>query len=117
MIEALFHPSQKACLAKYTEAYISKGLFEKLYEQGVQLVTRLRARMKNMLMDNVDKILLFKRSLVDTVINKLKTQCHFEHHRQLSLSHFMVYLVAGLAAYSLQQDKPILQCKLKNFVG
>ena len=97
--------------------YISKQLFEKLYEQGVQLVTRLRARMKNMLMDTVDKVLLFKRSLVETVINKLKTQCQIEHHRHRSLPHFMVNLLAGLAAYSLEQDKPTLRCELKNFVG
>ncbi len=97
--------------------YISKKLFEQLYDRGLQLITRLKARMKNMLMDSVDKALLYKRSLIETVINKLKTQCQIEHHRHRSPIHFMINLISGLAAYSLESNKPSFQGILNNFLG
>lgn len=99
------------------QGYISKKLFETLYAQGIQLITRLKAKMKNMLMDVDDKALLYKRSLIETVINKLKTQCQIEHHRHRSMSHFMVNLLSGLPVYSLETIKPSLQGVLNNFIG
>lgn len=61
--------------------YISKKLFERFYKQDLQLITRLKSKIKNMLMNVVDKGLLYQRSLIETVINKLKTQRQIEHHR------------------------------------
>lgn len=40
--------------------YISKKLFEMLYEQGLQLITKIRKNMKNKLMPLKDKLLLKK---------------------------------------------------------
>ena len=89
--------------------YISKTLFEKLYEDGIQLITRLKANMKNALIDIVDKKLLRKRSIIETVFNKLKNQCQIEHHRHRSVLHFVVNLLSGLAAYSLEAVKPAVR--------
>ena len=52
--------------------YISQELFEILYERGLALFTKIRRNMKNKLMILKDKLLLKKRSLVETVIDLLK---------------------------------------------
>ena len=54
--------------------YISKDLFEQLFIDGVHLITRLKKGMKNALMLQHDKIMLRKRSLIETVNDQLKNQ-------------------------------------------
>ena len=46
--------------------YIGKALFEMLFINGIQLVTRVRNNMRNMLMRAEDKILLRKRAVIET---------------------------------------------------
>ncbi len=48
--------------------YISQALFEQLWEQGVQLVTKVRKNMKNKLLPLFDKLLLRKRSIIETAM-------------------------------------------------
>ncbi len=43
--------------------YISQDLFEKLYEQQLQLITRYKKNMKQKLVKLIDKILLRKRAI------------------------------------------------------
>jgi len=86
--------------------YISQGLFERLYEQGIQLVTRLRKNMKNKLMDMVDKLLLRKRAVIESVNDILKNICQVEHSRHRSVHNFLVNLLAGISAYSFLPHKP-----------
>ncbi|MBS4165984.1 hypothetical protein NEOC65_001061 [Neochlamydia sp. AcF65] len=47
-------------------------LFIKLYNKDLEIITRLRKNMKNKLMSVVDKILLRKRGVVESINNKLK---------------------------------------------
>jgi hypothetical protein len=54
------------------KGYISQNLFDSLFKNGLQLVTRLKNNMKNKLMPLIDKILLRKRSLIETVNDQLK---------------------------------------------
>ncbi len=86
------------------KGYISKELFEKLFAKGIQLITKLRANMKNKFMHIVDKILLRKRGMIDSVIGKLKAGCQIEHTRHRSRHNFMVNLLAGLASYCLSNN-------------
>ena len=58
--------------------YISQELFEKLYKQGLQLITRYKKKMKQKLVKLVDKILLRKRSLIETVNDQLKNISQIE---------------------------------------
>ena len=88
------------------KGYISREMFEKLLAQGLQLITKLKANMKNKLLNVVDKILLRKRGMVDSVIGRLKHGCHIEHSRHRSPWNFLVNLLAGLISYSLCPDKP-----------
>jgi hypothetical protein len=47
--------------------YISQALFEQLYERGLQLITRCRKNMNNRLVPLIDKILLRKRAVIESV--------------------------------------------------
>ena len=61
------------------EKRCSQELFEKLYEQGLQLITRHKKNMKQKLVKLIDKILLRKRSLIETVNDQLKNISQIEH--------------------------------------
>jgi transposase len=91
------------------KGYISADLFRTLWKQGVQLITSLRRNMKNALMPLMDKILLRKRSLIETVNDQLKNIAQIEHTRHRSVFNFMVNLVAGLVSYTRQPKKPTLR--------
>ena len=86
--------------------YISAPLTELLFEQGIQLITRLRKNMKNYLMHLSDKLLVRKRALIETIIDQLKNISQIEHSRYRSPVNFVVHLIAGLIAYSHQDKKP-----------
>ena len=61
------------------KGYISKDLFNNLYSRGLRLFTGIRRDMKNHLLDLGDKILLRKRSLIESVFNVLKKTMNLEH--------------------------------------
>jgi hypothetical protein len=90
------------------KGYISRALFEALFEEGIQLITRLRKNMDNSLIPLFDKLMLRKRSLIETVNDQLKNISQIEHTRHRSVANFMVNLVAGLVAYTHQPKKPSL---------
>ncbi|ALT18664.1 hypothetical protein AVI53_07210 [Piscirickettsia salmonis] len=58
-----------------------------------------------------DKILLRKRGIIESVFDQLKNISQIEHSRHRSADNFMVNIVAGLAAYCLQEKKPSLGIK------
>jgi hypothetical protein len=67
--------------------------------------------MKNKLLPLLDKLLLRKRSLIETVNDQLKNISQIEHSRHRSVATFLVNLVAGLIAYTYQEKKPSLQIR------
>jgi hypothetical protein len=88
--------------------YISKKLFDKLWEKDIHLVTGIKKNMKNRLMDMTDKILLRKRSIIETVNDFLKNICQIEHSRHRSPRNFLVNLLSAIVAYSFLPKKPSL---------
>ena len=46
------------------KGYISKNLFERLFVDGIQLITKLKSNMKGALMSVYDKMLLKKRTII-----------------------------------------------------
>jgi hypothetical protein len=90
------------------KGYISQKLFDQLLAEGVHLVTGIRKNMKNRLMPLQDKLLLRKRSIIETINDQLKNISQIEHTRHRSFYNFMVNLLAGLAAYCHQPKKPSL---------
>ena len=63
------------------KGYISAALFETLFNNGIQLVTGIKSNMKNRLMSCYDKLLLRKRSVIETINDQLKNICQVEHTR------------------------------------
>jgi hypothetical protein len=61
--------------------------------------------MKDAFMPLMDKILLRKRSLIETVNDQLKNIAQVEHTRHRSVLNFMVNRVAGLISYTRQPKK------------
>jgi len=88
--------------------YISKKHFEELMANGLQLITTIKKNMKNKLMPMIDKILLRKRYLIETINDQLKNISQIEHSRHRSAANFMVNMIAGLIAYTHQPKKPSL---------
>lgn len=89
--------------------YVSQELAEQLFKTvGIQLITKLRRNMKNRLMPLLDKLLLPKRSIIESVIDQLKNISQIEHSRHRSPDNFWVNLVGGLIAYCQQPKKPSL---------
>jgi DDE family transposase len=86
--------------------YVSAPLTALLFEQGLQLLTRLRKNMTNRLMHLSDKLLLRKRAIIESIIDQLKNISQIEHSRHRSPTNFVVHLIAGLLAYSHQEEKP-----------
>ena len=91
------------------KGYISSKLFENLFKKGVKLITKLRGKMKNKLMGLTDKLILKRRGLIESVINKLKNDNQIEHHRHRSKWNFIVNLFSGLIAYMHDPHKPKLK--------
>ena len=86
--------------------YISQKLFEKLYAKESTLVTRAKKNMKNKLMDYNDRLMLRKRTVIESVNDFLKNICNVEHSRHRSVTNFLVNLLSALAAYSFLPKKP-----------
>ena len=62
--------------------------------------------MQNKLYTLMDKILLRKRSVIETVNDQLKNISDIEHSRHRSQNNFIVNLLSGLIAYTYQPKKP-----------
>jgi transposase len=90
------------------KGYISQPLFEQLFDQGVQLITPIRKNMKNRLLPLMDKLLLRKRSIIETINDQLKNISQIAHTRHRSPTNFLVNLIPGLIAYTHQPKKPSL---------
>ena len=91
------------------KGYIGKNLMQLLFVDGIQLITSVRNNMKNSLMTMSDKILLRKRSVIETVNDELKNICQIEHSRHRSFGNFLVNIITGLIAYSFLPKKPSIK--------
>jgi len=76
------------------KGYISKNLFQRLFVDGIQLITKLKSNMKGALMNVSDKLLLRKRAIIETVNDELKNIAQVEHSRHrccFQRSHASMY--------------------------
>jgi hypothetical protein len=92
---------------------LSQPLAERLFlDQGLRLITKLRTNRRNQLLPRADKLLLRKRvlieTLIETILEQLKTVCQIEHSRHRRPINFLVHLLAGLIAYCHHPKKPSL---------
>ena len=93
------------------KGYISKKLFTKLWNRGLHLITGIRKNMKSYLMPLMDKLMLRKRFLVETVFDTLKSHMGLCHTRHRSPTNAFVHVLSCIAAYQLKANKPSLNFK------
>ncbi|STY94297.1 Transposase DDE domain [Moraxella atlantae] len=92
------------------KGYIDKSLTAWLDEHlDVELITNVKKNMKAKDIAWLDKRLLKRRFLIETVFDELKHICQIEHSRHRSPAGFMANLLAGLIAYCHQTKKPTLK--------
>jgi hypothetical protein len=91
------------------KGYISQKLVAQLLtDDNLHLVTFARNNMQGRLLHRDDALLLRKRAIMETIHDQLKNISQIEHSRHRSPLNFVVNLLAGLIAYSLQPKKPSL---------
>lgn len=88
------------------KGYISKELFKEIYHDGLRIVTSVKSNMKNYFMTMKDKILLRKRSVVESVFNILKNNMNLEQTRHRSPTNFLVNIISCLVSYQFRTNKP-----------
>lgn len=88
------------------KGYISKNLFQKLFVDGIQLITKLKSNMKGALMSVSDRVLLRKRAIIESVNDELKNIAQIEHSRHRSVCNFAANLLGAVAAYCYFPKKP-----------
>jgi transposase len=87
------------------KGYISKVLFAELWRRGLHLITGIRRNMKTHLTPLIDKLLLRKRFIIETLFDKLKSDMGLEHTRHRSPTNAFVHVLSCLAAYMLGKKK------------
>lgn len=90
------------------KGYIGKILFQRLFVDGIQLITKLKSNMKGALMSVSDKLLLRKRAIIETVNDELKNIAQVEHSRHRSFENFIVNTLGAIAAYCVFPKKPCI---------
>jgi transposase len=94
------------------KGYIGKKIFKECWEKGLHLITGIRRNMKNHLMPFIDKVLLRKRFIIETVFGVLKTDMNLEHSRHRSATNGIINIIAALVAYSYKLNKPKIKTNL-----
>lgn len=97
--------------------YISSALTQELQEKGIFLFTRVKKKMKNVLMSLENKLLLNKRGLIESVNERLQRACQIEHSRHRSRINFLVNVFSGLAAYFFLDKKPSIVKYSEHLLG
>ena len=80
-----------------------------MLEFGIQIVTQLRDKMKPKIMPLEDRLMLKKRSLIESVFHILKDVLHIDHSRHRSPKNFLINFMAALIAYCLYPNKPSIR--------
>lgn len=95
------------------KGYLGKALADLLFGDGVQLITAVRRNMKQKALSNEEKLLLRKRSVIETVNDELKNICQVEHTRHRSLAGFILNIMSSIAAYSFFPKKPSIKMDIE----
>lgn len=92
------------------ECFGDKGylttLFEEFYQQGLQLVTKVRSKMKNHLIPLAQYLKLRKRAVIESVNDILTSVFDLEHTRHRSPVNALAHMLSALTAYCFYPNKP-----------
>ena len=93
------------------KGYISPKLFDLLFADGVQLVTKIRKNINHKLMDAFDQLMLRKQAIIETIYDQLKNISQIEHIRHRSGISFLLNVVSALIADTHREKKPSLNLR------
>ncbi len=88
------------------KGYISQNLFKILYQRGLKLITGIKRNRKNHLMPLIEKLMLRKRFLIETLFDILKIHMNLSPTRHRSPKNACVNILSCLTAYQLKENKP-----------
>lgn len=88
------------------KGYIKQNLFLNLYERGLKMIHGIKKNMPNKLMNREEKLMLRKRSLIETVFDYLKNKMELVHTRHRSPINAFVHIISTIVAYCLKKNKP-----------
>jgi len=91
------------------KGYVGRSLSEMLFDNGIHFITGIRKNMKNQLMGLHDKIMLRKRTIIETINDQLKNIYMIEHSRHRSFHNFLNNILNGIIAYSFLPKKPAIK--------
>ncbi|RZG71163.1 IS982 family transposase, partial [Acinetobacter sp. WCHAc060033] len=89
------------------KGYLSRTKKEALIARGLKLLTPSRKNMKQKDSKTLlEKQLLSRRGLIETVNDQLKNLHQIDHSRHRSVNNFMVNIMSAVIAYCLNPSKP-----------
>ena len=65
------------------KGYIGRNLFERLFVDGIQIITKLKSNMKGVMMSLSDKLLLRKLAIIEIGNDELKNIAQVEQYVSL----------------------------------
>lgn len=90
------------------KGYIGKNLFQILFVDGIQLITKLKSNMTGVLMSVSDKLLLRRIAIIETINDELKNIVQAEHSRHRTFDNFIVNLLGAITTYCCFLKKPCI---------
>jgi hypothetical protein len=103
VLDVLFNGLKGKCFGD--KGYIST-FFDYFYQNGLQIVTKVRKNMKNALVQMYDKIWLRKRAIIESVNDLLMSVLDIDHTRHRSPWNSIVHIIGGVIAYHYYPEKP-----------
>ena len=94
--------------------YISQSLFGHLWDDGIHIVTGLRSNMKQRLIPLYDKLMLRKRSIIESSNDMLKNVAQLVHTRHRSVHNFLMNMLSAMGAYCFFATKPKVNFDLRS---
>ena len=88
------------------KGFINQKASQELFNKGLQIITGIKANMKNKLMLLSHKLLLKKRGMIESVNDILKSVCDLEHTRHRSPVNAVINVFAALCAYTYLERFP-----------
>lgn len=104
---AMRHNLKGTCYAD--KGYISQTLWKRMWKQGLHLITGIRKNMTNYLIPILDKLMLRKRYIIESVFGILKEHTNINPAKHRSPTNFFVSLFAALIAYQIRPTKPSIR--------
>ena len=95
------------------KGYTGKALADLLFGDGIQLIAAVRRNMKQKALSNEEKLLLRKRSVIETVNDELKNIYQVEHTSHRSVAGFILNIMSAIAAYSFFPKKPSIKIDIQ----